>query len=354
MNDALPQPEIPDEGPVRDPEVLPRLLASLWRRGWSGLVVVKSGDVERRLHLIDGRVQTAVSNDPAESLTAWLVGIGALGSDDVGRAAVHLGVADRGLFFARKLVGLGLVDQATLAQAEADRVVALAEGMLTLRSGSYRLEIGPPPGEMLPQGLDVPRLIATAVLGRWDETWAMNVLGGMGATWKLRLDRLLDHEATGADEAYDLTLLRADGLSSLKDVLAASPLPEPAALKFLAACRLLGLIEAVESARAPRPRALEAAPSPPENRKPATAASANAEPIDGETTRPGFHRPSTGVAPTPRLPVMKAAEPSSRAGRWLIVALVVALVGAVLWFGWVGLSSMGEGEKPSTPQESTP
>lgn len=337
--------ELAAEGPVRDPETLPRLLAALWAREWSGFVAVKAGDVERRLYLTDGRVQTATSNDPSESLTALLVDQGVLGSDDVGRAAQHLGAADRGLAFVRRLVKLGLVDEATVESAERSRVVGLAERVLALRSGLYRCEVGAPPAEMVPQALEVPQLVATGVLGRWDETWAMNVLGGMGAVLRMRAEGLPAHEATGADEAYDLTLLRCDGRRRLAAVLEASPLPELAAVRFLAACRLLDSLEAVE---APRP-----APAPPPEPvaalEPATAAEAVADEDAaeaGQSTAPGYYRPSAGAAPAPRRvgPEPPAAR-SPGGGRWLWIALLIALAGAVAWFGWVGLQAMGDPER---------
>ena len=103
MNDAMAQEEFPREGPIPDVDVLPRLVSWLGRHEWSGHVAVRSGDVERRLYMMDGHVQTATSNDPAESMAAWLVTAGLLAADDVEQAATHLGTSERGLGFARKL-----------------------------------------------------------------------------------------------------------------------------------------------------------------------------------------------------------------------------------------------------------
>jgi len=364
MSAAAPQPEIPREGPVRDVDVLPRLVAGLGRAEWSGQVLARSGDVERRLYLVDGNLQTVTSNDPAESLTAWLIARGLVDATAVEQAASHVGTNDRGLAFGRKLVELGLVSEDALSEAELERVIALAETVLSLRSGIYRCEIGAPPSDMVSHALDVPRLIATSVLGRWEATWAMNVLGGMGVVLKLNTERLPEHEATGADEAYDLTLLRVDGRSPLGAILERSPLPELAAVRFLAACSLLGIIDACEAPAAASTRAGVPATSP----DPAPEAPAEPRPADepadptadgtdeGDATVPGFYRPPAS-APAPRTPepVMKEEETRSGAGRWILIALFLGLLGAVAWFGLVGLAEMsGVGEARPSSGEAAP
>ena len=363
MSAAAPQPEIPRQGPVREVDVLPRLVAGLGRAEWSGQVAVRSGDVERRLYLMDGHVQTMTSNDPAESLTSWLIARGLVDATAVEQAASHVGSSDRGLAFGRKLVELGLLSEAGLAEAELERVIALVETVLSLRSGIYRCEIGAPPSDMISHALDVPRLVATAVLGRWEATWAMNVLGGMGVVLKLNTERLPEHEATGADEAYDLTLLRVDGRSPLGTVLERCPLPELAAVRFLAACHLLGIVDACEPQAAVPTR--PAVPAPREAADPETVVESPAEtvPVEdptaarpdrtevGDATAPGFYRPPV-AAPAPRAPepLMKGEETRSGAGRWLLIALLLALLATVVWFGWVGLAEMSGagGPRPST------
>lgn len=364
MNDAQAMDEFPREGPIPDVDLLPRLVAWLGRKEWSGQVAVRSGDVERRLYLMDGHVQTAMSEDPGESMAAWLVARGLLGADDVEQAAAHLGTRDWGLGFARKLVDLGMLTEAQLAEAELDRVVDLSERILSLRSGIYRCEVVAPPADMVSHALDVPRLVATAVLGHWDETWAMNVLGGMGAVLKLNTERLPDHEATGANEDYDLTLLRVDGKSSIGTVIERSPLPELAAVRFLAACHLLGVVEAAEvaaPAAAPRRGAAPAPPRPqPPPSEPAVAAVVEESSTEGaedwqdegDATAPGFYRPPAS-APSPRAeePLMAEKPSGSGLGRLLLIALILGLLGVVGWFGWVGLSEM-TGAGPSEPSTS--
>jgi hypothetical protein len=366
MSDARAQPELPLEGPIPEVDVLPRLAAWLGRSEWSGHVSVRSGDVERRLYFLDGHVQTATSTAPAESLTSWLIETGLLGAESVEQAAAHLGCTERGLDFARKLVDLGMLSEADLADAELQRVVALAERILSLRSGVYRCEIGAPPTEMVSHALDVPCLVATAVLGQWDPTWAMNVLGGMGAVLRLNTQRLPEQEATGADEAYDLTLLRVDGRSSLGEVLERCPLPELAALRFLAACRLLGIVEASEAresapargrqgrepvAAQPAAPVAEVAASPSPAGAAAPASPPGPGPVEGgDVTTPGFYR-RPASAPTPRAPepVMTDAPARSAFGRFLLVVVILGLAAVVGWFGWVGLSEMSSGSGDGPP-----
>ena len=43
------------------------------------------------------------------------------------------------------------------------------------------------------------------------------------------MEGLCDYEATGAEEEYDLTLLRVNGRRSVAELAALSPLPEPVA-----------------------------------------------------------------------------------------------------------------------------
>lgn len=241
--EAAEQQSIPLEGRLGDPAVLPRLFAWLARGDWSGMVLIRAGDVERRVYFVEGRVGTAGSSDPGESLAQALIREGLLTEEERSRAAGQLRVTDRGWMFGRQLVRAGLLQEKDLARVERRRVVQLVEATLSLRTGTYACESGTVAGDAQPQqALEVPRLVAEGVLTYWDANSALEALGGRDAVVDLVMEHLPEHEATGAEEAYDYTLLLCDGRRSVADILERAPLPEAASLRFLAALRLLGIV----------------------------------------------------------------------------------------------------------------
>jgi hypothetical protein len=340
------QPAIPLEGRLSDPDVLPRLLTWLGRGEWSGALAVRSSDVERRLYLADGRLSTVTSSDPGESLVSYLVATGQLDADEAEKAASHLKTQDRGTAFAKQLVGLSLLDNAAMRDGEQGRVFDTAATVLSLRVGEYRCEPGASPGEHVFQALEPAQLVVMAVLGRWDDTWALNTVGGMGAVLGLVVENLDLYEATGADEAYDLCFLRVDGQRSIAEVLECSPLPESAALRFLAAGLLLGCFE--QCARAPA-----TTPAPTKHSAAAAAAAAIATPLapradggeieEGDKTAPGFYRPNG--QPGVKRPVLQGETKGAPAGagRWLAIILTLGLLGLLGWAAFRGLSPQGSG-----------
>lgn len=247
---------VPLEGRLGDPAILPRLYAWLARGEWTGMVMVRAGDVERRVYFVEGRVSTAGSSDPAESLAQSLIREGLLTEEERSRAAGQLRATDRGWSFGRQLVRSGMLQERDLLRVERRRVIVLVEATLGLRTGTYACESGTLAGDAQPQQtLEVPRLVAEGVLTFWDANSALEVLGGRDALIELLPEHLPELEATGAEEAYDYTLLLCNGQRNVEQILALAPLPEAASLRFLAALRLLDVV-------ATRPASRQAA-SPP-------------------------------------------------------------------------------------------
>ena len=244
--DSIMNQGIPLEGRLSDPATLPRLLAWLARGDWSGMIVLRAGDTERRLYFAEGRLSTAGSNDSSDALATHLIRDGLISEEDRSRAAGQLRTTDRGWSFGRQLVKLGLLSEHDLARAERRRVLSIARVAIGLRSGQYACESGAVAGDAMPnQALEVPRVVAEGMLTTWEANSALDVLGGRGAVLDLVAETLSDYEATGAEEEYDATFLRCNGKRSVQQVLDMSPLPEAAALRFLAALRLLGCVSSV-------------------------------------------------------------------------------------------------------------
>ena len=242
---------VPLEGRLSDPATLPRLLAWLGRGEWSGMIVLRADGIERRLYLADGRLSTAGSSDTSDALASCLIRAGLLSDEDRSRAAGQLRTTDRGWAFGRQLVKLGLLTDLDLSRTERRRVLGIAQAALGLRSGQYSCESGAVAGDAMPnQGIEIPRVVAEGVLMTWEPNSALDVLGGRNALLDIITETLSDYEATGAAEEYDAALLRCNGRRSVQEILDMSPLPEAAALRFLAAMRLIGCI-----ATAPGPAA---------------------------------------------------------------------------------------------------
>jgi len=372
------QPEaqpLPQEGRLHDPATLPRLLTWLSRGEWSGLVSVKAGDIERRIYFVEGRVGTAGSTDPADSLASRLIREGLLTDEDRSKVAGQHRLPDRGYAFGRQLVKLGMLSEDDLRRAERRRVVAIAEATLALRTGTYSCEPGVLAGDAQPpQGIEIPRIVAEGMLMHWEANAALEVLGGRDAIADLELEHLPEHESTGADEGYDYTVLLCNGQRSLGEILAASPLPEPAALRFLAALRLLGIVsskpgetarpeavveaeelnasdeveepvEAAPAIEAPRAPTAEAPPPPPPPPVPRTVEEPARSPARA-TAEPAAPRARAASA------APKEAAAPRRTGL-VVVALVVLLVLAACVFLWMGWREMAR-EEPQSPASLAP
>lgn len=376
---------VPLEGRLGDPATLPRLFAWLSRGDWSGLVRVQSGDAERRVYFVDGRVSTAGSTDPQESLASHLIREGLLSEEDRSRAAGQLRTPDRGWSFGKQLVRAGLLQDKDVGRVERRRVVQLAESVLGLRSGTYACEPGQLAGDAQPQqGLEVPRLVAEGVLTLWDANSALEALGGHEAILDMVAERLPDHEATGAEEAYDYTLLLCDGRRTVREVIAASPLPEAASLRFLAALRLLDIVSSRPGASAPQasappppPAGLPAEPSVATG--PVEAAASVARDSEPGAPPPGPPAPApdasvaqTAPPPRPKAPppprvaspagtravAQRAPEGGARTGGasrmpWVLL-IVLILAAATAFFFWVGWRRLALPEPAPEPVATAP
>jgi hypothetical protein len=357
---------MPLEGQLHDPATLPRLYTFLSRGEWSGMVSVRAGDIERRIYFADGRISTAGSNDPADSLASHLIRAGLLSEEDRSKAAGQLRTTDRGWSFGRQLVKLGLVEEPALARSERRRVLSIALATLGLRSGQHACVSGAVAGDAMPnQAIEVPRVVAEGVLSTWDAASALEVLGGRDAVLDIITEHLSDYEATGAAEEYDMTLLRCNGSRTVDEVVALSPLPEAVALRFLAAARLVSCISSVPGA----PRTAEPDDAPrydPEATLPPDEAallrSSNGAPpflpddvqADDAPIRatPPEAMPEAGaggrMAPEGSAAVVEStgrpgsAIPASPWRRWIIVLVTVAILagaGYVAWRGWLEVQS---------------
>jgi hypothetical protein len=158
---------------------------------------------------------------------------------------------------------------------------------------------------------------------------------------ELVAEALSDYEATGAEESYDLTLLLVDGERTVEEVVAASPLPDDYAVRFLAACHVLGCTSRLPVQRTSAARRASAAPEEPQGAvaegEPATATAAAAAELEA--------RPR----PRPRPKPQPETEGSS-ARWWLVLLLVLVVLSVVVFYGWKGGLVLGGGD-PAAPPE---
>jgi hypothetical protein len=319
---------------------------------------VRSGDVERRVFFAEGNVSTATSSDPAESLAAGLVEDGLVDPLEVESVAAHVKATRRDYSFGKQLVRLNLVDEVRLRRSERQRVIAVVEKVLALRTGEYRVEAGAVAGDALPpQMFDVPRLVATGVLKGWDDAWALDAVGGERAVLDIVPERLADYEATDAEEVYDLTLLRVNGQRCVREVVEMSPLPTRAALRFLAAARLLDCLRLVrpDPATEPEPAPPARPPSPVDPDAALAQAAVAPAPLPAEAKTLSARSARTagsGAAATGAA----AAAPQRRVVRgWLVVLLAVVLGACLAWFGYQGWKRLASPARsaPATPASGT-
>lgn len=125
------------------PVNFPTLLVRAASRAPRGLLSVRSGDVERRIHLREGRVLFAGSNDPSEYLAERAVVAGLLTRDQVREALESITSGRR---IGSALVKLGYLSEEKLVELLLDQVRAIVASCFGLLSGHWTLTVGELPG----------------------------------------------------------------------------------------------------------------------------------------------------------------------------------------------------------------
>lgn len=136
---------------------VPELIQALYARGWTGVLVLGRGGIEKTLRFRDGRVEFAYTSDPDERMGEVLLRRGRITLDQYVGAS---GRVRKGRRFGAALVELGVLTQEELVEtvlAHAERIIYGAfewsEGLYQLREG---VEVEP---EEITVALSTPQII---------------------------------------------------------------------------------------------------------------------------------------------------------------------------------------------------
>lgn len=203
---------------------LARILASLCRRGETGLLVLRRGPEEKTIHLKEGRVVFATSNSPADSLTNYLLSRGIVGVSEIEQVERRL--------LSGKRLGTMLVETGALAKGEMGRYVQLhleeiVHSVFAWEEGQYRFEDGELPRiEDLGLKITLENLVLTGV--RRVRDWSRILEGCGGPTAQLVIKRsgaeLLNMLENDPDVAEIVDILSSP--TSIRDLCETSRLPD--------------------------------------------------------------------------------------------------------------------------------
>jgi hypothetical protein len=229
-----------------------RLLAVAWRSRAAGRLDV-AGDATRSLWFEDGRVVGAVSSAAGERIDEVAHRLGLLTRDQHRQAAGAVaGLASRRA--AVLLVDRGYLKPGELTALVRARTEEVVFGIFAETSARFRWVVDPVPADER-TALDRPPL-ALAVEGvrrRWLAPRTEAILGGP-ATLVTPVHGGPTSEELGLLPDEQRALARADGLRTLDEVLAASPLDALSTRQLLAALVLIGAL-GVKVVQAGRPAA---------------------------------------------------------------------------------------------------
>jgi tetratricopeptide (TPR) repeat protein len=229
-------------------ESLAEVLRTLHLSGRSGQLSLRREQEERQVFLDAGEIVHVASSDPGDRIGQFLLARKIIGPEEYARALTE---ASQGLLFGQALVGRGVLTPADLeAQLLQFRAWLLAR-FLPWTDGAYIFqEGGAPVPPAIALATPYANLFLRAARQMGDPVLLLRHVGGeeqlVGFTTNPRL--LFQNFALAPEEFYVIS--RIEGILTVREVLALTPLPRVKVLQMLYALIAAGVLETYDRARA--------------------------------------------------------------------------------------------------------
>jgi uncharacterized protein DUF4388 len=239
--------ELPPEGRLADRDV-PSLVRSLHEAQWTGLVSVTSAGVSKSVTVQDGRMVFASSSSVDDRLGELLLVQGRLRLQQFIDGSRAMGSGKR---LGTVLVEMGALTPKELVRAVVEQTQEIIYSLFLWTEGQYRLEEGPPSAEAIKLNLSTPDLIMEGI--RRIRAWSRieHAVGGPEALYKRSegYESVAAHMTLGPEARAVVDQL--DGVHSVRDICATSPLADVEVCRLIWASRVIGMLALVEAAKAP-------------------------------------------------------------------------------------------------------
>ena len=203
-------------------EPLPEILRTIHHYRVPGVVTATSGDVVKKIYLMDGNVIFATSSDLADSLGAFLKQSALITSGELRISADRIH-ASEGKRHGELLIEMGVLTPEQLRQIVTEQVKAILHSVFSWEKGVVTLEVGRfRTDELIQLDMSTPQAIADGIRRLPDPR---RVVSRLGPSWTVFARGEVPAEASGvAWGEGELKLLSlVDGRRTLRDLITAGP-----------------------------------------------------------------------------------------------------------------------------------
>jgi hypothetical protein len=222
---------------------LAEILSTIYRYGVPGVVSVTREGRVRRIHLDDGRVTFATSNERDVSLGMYLLKRGIL-KPDVAREAEQRRTRE-GLRLGQVLLQMGLVTPEGLNEAIVGQIQEILWGAFEWESGDVVFDIGGHGGERARIDLPIPDVILQGIRRASDVKRLVQRLGSAATVFEKTPSPLLDLFTPVERRFYE----KVDGKTALQPLCARGPGSVSENARLLYAFFCLRLLRRMRGAR---------------------------------------------------------------------------------------------------------
>jgi hypothetical protein len=238
---------------------LARLLARFWEQGFSGSLRVQGQagsalTVSKEILFERGRLSWAASDDPLESIRAYLLNRGLLRTEQWRLAQEKAGTTHP----RQTLLDLGFLTARELQDADRERVSAILLSLFNWREGEYAISPSPLPPGTPNLKIDPRDLVLEGIMSSGDRDRVLEEIESLDAVLIVRPDELFRASLSLPVELVEL-MGKADGTRSVAEICALSPLSDFMISAAFAGLKALGLATPAEGS------ATAAPPAPPKS-----------------------------------------------------------------------------------------
>jgi two-component system OmpR family response regulator len=222
-------------------EPLPEILRTIHHHRVSGVVTATSGDVVKKIYLMEGNVIFATSSDRHDSLGAYLQRSALVSSGELSASNGRID-ASRGKRHGELLVEMGVLTRDQLRQVVTEQVKAILYSVFSWENGTVTFEVERiRKDELIQLGVSTPQAIVDGIRQLPDPR---RVVSRLGPSWTVFDRGEVPVEASGVSwSAGELKLLsRVDGRRTLRDLITAGPGDVSANAKLVYAFWMLHLV----------------------------------------------------------------------------------------------------------------
>lgn len=234
---------IKDNGSL-DEYALPDILSILGKRKVTGMLRVEQNQIIKVIYLKDGTISFASSNDLKDRLGEILINLGKITRAQLDDAIQRL---KPNISLGKMLVQLGYLSGKDLligAQKQSELIII---SLFNWSNGNYSFIEGPLPKQLVDLKMDLNKIIYQGILANATREWVLKHIGSMESIFKLKYEEEKIYEKLQMSEEEKSIVPFLNGKRTLSEISSFSKLEDFQICKIVAALKLLGFAEKIET-----------------------------------------------------------------------------------------------------------